>query len=217
MEMKLNVRNIDLRDTQESLEDNIKMMRDFGRKSVRVYAGVLGLAYDSARSLVSQGKSFVDEAEERGEALESATQRRVEDVYSDARRQAQAATQRLDETRSELRSRVRRSERQAEAELESQIESILERMGIPNRERINRLSVEIENLSQKIDRLARLQDPTVAEPMPGYDQLTAKEIVERLDGMSNTQLAAVQSYETAHENRVTVLREVERRLQSEQA
>ncbi|HEY3759188.1 MAG TPA: DUF892 family protein [Solirubrobacteraceae bacterium] len=42
-------------------------------------------------------------------------------------------------------------------------------------------------------------------PLSGYDQLTAAEIVERLAGLSQIDLAKIDSYERRHEDRTTVL------------
>ena len=41
--------------------------------------------------------------------------------------------------------------------------------------------------------------------IPGYDTLSASQVVERLDGLSAAELAAVRVYETAHRNRRTIL------------
>ena len=52
--------------------------------------------------------------------------------------------------------------------------------------------------------------PTSDEPpSAGYDDLTASEVVERLPGLSQEQLAAVDRYERAHEDRSTVLDRVD--------
>lgn len=53
---------------------------------------------------------------------------------------------------------------------------------------------------------------TVAEPWQGYGTLTAKEINDRLATASPESLAVARLYEAAHRNRVTVLREIDRRL-----
>jgi hypothetical protein len=42
-------------------------------------------------------------------------------------------------------------------------------------------------------------------PIPGYDNLDVKEIGARLTGLSQVELAAVESYERSHENRPEVL------------
>jgi len=46
-------------------------------------------------------------------------------------------------------------------------------------------------------------------PIAGYDDLTAAEVVDRLSGLSQEQLAAVAAYERAHDDRATVLQRVE--------
>ncbi|MDP1850762.1 MAG: hypothetical protein Q8K79_23425 [Solirubrobacteraceae bacterium] len=53
---------------------------------------------------------------------------------------------------------------------------------------------------------------TIGEPWKGYGALTAKEVNDRLATASPESLAVARLYETAHRNRVTVLREIDRRL-----
>lgn len=53
---------------------------------------------------------------------------------------------------------------------------------------------------------------TVGEPWKGYGKLTAKEVNDRLATASPEALAIARLYETANRNRVTVLREIDRRL-----
>jgi len=52
----------------------------------------------------------------------------------------------------------------------------------------------------------------IAEPWNGYGKLTAKEVNDRLATESPESLAVARLYEAAHRNRVTVLREIDRRL-----
>jgi hypothetical protein len=49
-------------------------------------------------------------------------------------------------------------------------------------------------------------------PISGYDDLTAAEVVGRLDGMSDADLRKVRTYEKANANRKTVLGAIERKL-----
>jgi hypothetical protein len=51
-------------------------------------------------------------------------------------------------------------------------------------------------------------------PIAGYDDLTADQVVARLDGLSAAPLASVRDHERAHRNRKTVLRAIERALAS---
>jgi hypothetical protein len=44
--------------------------------------------------------------------------------------------------------------------------------------------------------------------IPGYDSLSASQVIQRLDGLSRDELAAVGEYESAHRARRTVLTRV---------
>ncbi|HUF84280.1 MAG TPA: hypothetical protein VMQ81_06770, partial [Acidimicrobiia bacterium] len=44
-----------------------------------------------------------------------------------------------------------------------------------------------------------------ALPIPDYDELSASQVVERLDGLPTGDLAAVRAYEEAHRGRRTIL------------
>ena len=52
----------------------------------------------------------------------------------------------------------------------------------------------------------------VGEPWNGYGSLTAREIIDRLAAATAETLAVARLYETTHRNRVTVIREIDRRL-----
>jgi len=46
-------------------------------------------------------------------------------------------------------------------------------------------------------------------PIPGYDALSASQVVERLTGLSSEELDAVRTYEGAHRNRRTILGKID--------
>lgn len=46
-------------------------------------------------------------------------------------------------------------------------------------------------------------------PIPGYDALSASQVVERLTGLSADELDAVRAYESAHRNRRTILGKID--------
>jgi hypothetical protein len=46
-------------------------------------------------------------------------------------------------------------------------------------------------------------------PIPGYDALSASQVVERLAGLSTDELDAVRAYESAHRNRRTILGKID--------
>ena len=224
MEVKLDVRNIDLRNAQEAVEDNVKFVQKTGRKVALAYAGLLGMAYDEALAIVKRGRKLVDDAENRGEKMEAATLKQVKNVRKDVekqvKKQVKMAEKEVEKVQKRVVKQVRRSETKAENSIDAQVERVLERMGIPSRERIIKLSAEIEALSRKIDQevvqvveIPAAVAETQAAPLPSYDTMTAREIVALLDEMTPAQMAEVKAYEMAHDNRVTVTREIDRRLE----
>lgn len=50
------------------------------------------------------------------------------------------------------------------------------------------------------------EQPAPAEPVPGYDALTAAAVIELLATLTDAQKAELLAYETAHKNRSTVLK-----------
>ncbi|MCB0037014.1 MAG: hypothetical protein KDE51_23450 [Anaerolineales bacterium] len=102
-----------------------------------------------------------------------------------------------------------------EGQIETQIEKLFTQMGIPSREDINRLGKRVDELTREIDaKLLKTTSPAVLdEPFKGYKKLTVREVNERLKGLTMRELTAVKQYEMAHENRVTILREVNQRLE----
>ena len=49
-------------------------------------------------------------------------------------------------------------------------------------------------------------------PIAGYDELSAPQVQERLDGLTPAELRKLRDYEQRHANRKTVLDQIERRL-----
>ena len=56
----------------------------------------------------------------------------------------------------------------------------------------------------------------VDEPWEGYGDMQVPEVTARLASASNIELAAVQLYESSHRRRSSVLRDVEKRLRTQQ-
>ncbi len=48
--------------------------------------------------------------------------------------------------------------------------------------------------------------------IPGYDSLSASQVVQRLEGLSSPELEEVRAHETAHRQRRTILHRVEQLL-----
>ena len=104
--------------------------------------------------------------------------------------------------------------RYSQTEIEQAVQQALRRLGIPSRERVERLSREVDELTAMIDK--RLAEQQVAEetslPLENYNSLTVKQIMDRLNGLSAEELTALRAYEGRHRKRVTLLRELDRRI-----
>ena len=63
-------------------------------------------------------------------------------------------------------------------------------------------------------KLPRVAAPKTASALPisGYNSLTAADIISRLQGLSQSDLAKVYKYEKAHEDRSTILESIDSRL-----
>ena len=106
--------------------------------------------------------------------------------------------------------------RYSQTEIEQAVQRTLRRLGIPSRERVERLSQEVDKLAALLDqRLAEQQAAEAAAlPLENYDELTAKQIIDRLNGLSLEELTALHTYEGRHRKRVTLLRELDRRIKA---
>lgn len=220
MAIRVNVDNIDLREAQEKVDNNLRQVRKMSRKALLAYAGMWGLAFDEAATLLKQGQHLLADAQNRGEKLEAEANQRVQNAREGAESRMRDLEAQVDSLQAKIKNRVQRSEDKIDYDLEAQVERVLNRLGIPSRERIAKLSTEIETLSRKIDqqltaqpRVVTMDSEPVLLPVEGYDTLTAKEIVAMLDSLQVADLVEIKRYEEAHENRVTVLREVNQRLE----
>ncbi|NJN81966.1 MAG: phasin family protein [Caldilineaceae bacterium] len=129
-----------------------------GHRALLAYIGFWGLAFDSARATLRAGNRLIHSAERRGEALVPAGSRQ-HTTYDERER---ASNQRLSSSGSQNGYETGEFGDIAEDELERQIQRVLERMGIPSRDRLQQLSLEIEAVSAKIDQELLQLDPTFA-------------------------------------------------------
>jgi hypothetical protein len=75
--------------------------------------------------------------------------------------------------------------------------------GAVNRNGANGKSAFPDGVAAPVEAPAPHVDPQLA--IPGYDQLSASQVVERLDGLTPEELDAVRGYEMAHRGRSTIL------------
>jgi hypothetical protein len=88
-------------------------------------------------------------------------------------------------------------------------------------EQLDRIEETLRNLPaedvksrvlDEIDRLRALLGLGDAFPIAGYDDLTAHDVVARLDALTPPELRKVRDYETRHQGRKTILGAIAKRL-----
>jgi ElaB/YqjD/DUF883 family membrane-anchored ribosome-binding protein len=87
------------------------------------------------------------------------------------------------------------------------------------RTRLNRVEKRVETVRENVQsrvKSAMPQAVVAVEPVAGYSDMTAKEIIAMLSDLTEAQLVEIKHFEMAHDNRVTVLREVARLLETEE-
>lgn len=226
----LSVTNLQQETTRQCLAERAEQMRKMGRKAALAYLGLLGMAYDQAVGFWRESSKLAEKAEQRGETLQAEAQERLESMRANVRNELKMTQEAFSApfTRLEVRAgnALRRLRGQVEAQTEAvsqelaesgkaveveirqQVEETLTRLGIPSRDRLERLSYELEEVSQKLD--AQLAPPAMpALPWPEYATLNARPIIAMLPSLTLEQLQAVRAYEEANASRITVLRAVD--------
>ncbi len=88
-------------------------------------------------------------------------------------------------------------------------------------EQLDRIEETLRNLPaedvksrvlDEIERLRGLLGLSDAFPIAGYDELTAHDVVQRLDALTPPELRKVRDYETRHRGRKTILGAIAKRL-----
>lgn len=127
-------------------------------RSARVVVGAWALAWDGVSSVVRSPGDWLERLELRGVRLNRQLRRSLREVEREAGQNVQRLSEGALLPVRLLQTGVSDSSHYAEEEVERQVHAILDRVGIPTRDRIERLSREIEQLSARIDEeLARLE------------------------------------------------------------
>jgi hypothetical protein len=79
-------------------------------------------------------------------------------------------------------------------------------------ELVRRGTAPADRILREVDRARRAAGLGSSFPVPGYDDLTAAQVNEQLDGLSTAQLRQVREHERRNANRKSVLTAIERKL-----
>lgn len=239
-----NVTVTNVENVQQQANATLAAMRKLSRKARLASVGLAGLAYDAAKGVVTDSADFVDKAERRGEQVQKDVTRRVRAFEKQTKREVKNLRHRVQSQYHELERRAAKEMKKwggaaesstegvaeevsgaakgIEVQIQQQVEQVLNRLGIPSRDRLEKLSREIQELNTRLD--AQLAAPTTVPeaapaegaggeaPLPAYDTLTAKEVIHYLPALDLAQLQLLRNYEAIHANRVTVLRAVDEQI-----
>jgi len=79
-------------------------------------------------------------------------------------------------------------------------------------ELVRRGTAPADRILREVDRARRAAGLGSSFPIAGYDDLTAAQVAERLDGLSTADLRQVREHERRNANRKSVLTAIERKL-----
>jgi poly(hydroxyalkanoate) granule-associated protein len=149
-------------DMHAAVEQQAAKVKAAGRKFVLAYLGAGAYVLDGFAGVYRRGERLLASAEKRGAVMERDARRR----FGNLEEQAVHEMRKLQGQAEESMQQMRESRGSANEEVEKRVELALANMGLPSRERLERLSQEIDALNQKLDeQILRLP----ADPIP--DQL----------------------------------------------
>jgi hypothetical protein len=150
----------------DHLQYRTRVVGDAGRKIALASVGFCAFIVDGAVAVYKGGVHLFSSAELRGQRMSRDLTRRFGDFEEHAVGEMRKLQGQMDENVEQLRGSLMDAKSGADEDLEKRIELILSNMGLPSRERLERLSQEIDDLNQKLDQqLRRLPDRPIADPL----------------------------------------------------
>lgn len=211
---------INMRGVQESVEDNAKKVREVGRKALLAYLGVWGLSYDLGKSVYKDGWTWVEKAEKRGEGVEKELMSLLDAYQKDFPGEVKKLAHTVEvEVKTVTKDVTFQAEKVAK-NLEKYFEQYVRRSGAA--EVVEEIKVNGEAAVKKVKAVVKESVEEAQEMIEsaadsvwkGYDSLSVKDIMAGLENKSVKDLEFVRAYEAGNKNRVTVLREIDARLQA---
>ena len=135
----------------------------------------------------------------------------IRKLVDDLTDRGQERIQPLEQSLRSRATRIRRDTKTTARRAENEVGKATSRVKKTTRKTTKRATAATRQAAPKLPRVAA---PRSASDLPiaGYDTLTADEIVGRLAGLVQTDLAKVYKYERANENRSTILQSIESKL-----
>lgn len=138
------------------VEARLATVKPAGRKIARVYVGLLGYVYDRVHGLYQGGATLATNAVARGEQMEESLNQQFRQWGRQTSRQLQSLQNRFGANAEQPTPSVSETGGSFDVQIEAQVERVLVSLGIPTRERLERLNLEIDRPNAKLDEeLAR--------------------------------------------------------------
>ena len=136
--------------------ESLQEINKSGRRVVLAYVGAWGFVYDRAVGLYRSSVKLLSDAEKRGEGMEAALAKALNRFESRADRRVDEFQDQFSGSAEQVSRNLSEAGETLELRLERQIERVLVNLGIPTRDRLERLNQEIDRLNTKLDEeLAR--------------------------------------------------------------
>lgn len=142
---------IQLSSLPEQLRHRWASLSAGGRRVLLAYVGLWGYAFDSVNAAYQGGRNWLGTVEDRGVEVQNTIGHSFQQLEKQAGRQVKRFQGDVEESVDQVKRSISSTQSEVEDELEKRVESVLANLGIPSRERLERLSAEIEDLSRRID------------------------------------------------------------------
>lgn len=208
--------NINMRGVQEGVEDSAKKVREVGRKAVLAYLGVWGMSYDLGKSVYNDGWSWVDKAEKRGEKVEKELLKYLKAYQQDFPGEVKKLAHTVEENVTEMAKDMSSQADKLGKNLEKYVTKYVRTSGVS--EAVEEIKVNGKSVKAAVAEVAEKAQEAVESAVDsvwaGYDNLSVKDILAGLESKTLADLEVLREHEVGGKNRVTVLREIDARLQA---
>lgn len=155
MDVRVPVRSTVARVTQP-VHEGLENFKTVSHRAILAYVGACAVAYDNLADVVQEGAKLLDAAAARGAGMQEAMVKRLQFMERTASGEIKKVQSQIEESVEQTRSGVVEASHGVTDELEKRVEVVLANLGVPSRERLDRLSREIDELNEKLDlELAR--------------------------------------------------------------
>lgn len=136
---------------QRQVNAQLTALGQGGRRLALAYVGLWGCAYDRATGVYRGGLELWDHAVQRGQKMEQTLLQRIEQLERRAAKQFNKLQNSVGDNVEQVTRSVSDTSEGFEMQLEKQVERVLINLGIPTRERLERLNQEIDRLNARLD------------------------------------------------------------------